>query len=130
MAKAIINWGPFSNYEDQLPDKYHFTEMHRSQIQKCVGDEVIVYSAAHTGGCQSYVAMASVVRIDADNEKGPGNYYAVLANFRHFPRLVPHMIDGKHVETSAVSKSGRFAPLRSVRFPSIDDFERIISLAG
>jgi putative restriction endonuclease len=130
MAKAILNWGPTSHYDDKLPDKYHFIERHRSQIRKCVGDDVIIYSAAHAGGCQGYVATATVVKIKADNEKGPGNYYAVLANFRPFARFVPHIVDGTYVEESAVSKSGRFAPLRSVRFPSNDDFARIIALSS
>lgn len=129
MAKAIINWPPTSNYEDQLPDKYHFIEMHRSQIQECVGDDAIIYSAAQTGGCQGYVAKASVVRIGADNNKGPGNYYAVLANFRRFPlRAPPRQRQVRRSERSIEKWALCAFAIRTVSEQR--DFERIILLAG
>ncbi len=72
----------------------------------------------------------NIGRDGGQEQLGSRNFKAILPDFRAFRKFVPHMIDGKYVEVSAVSKNGRFAPLRSVRFPSNDDFERIPALAG
>ena len=130
MPIAILNSGPDSNYDDHLPLKYHFKKKHRSQIIKRIGQEVIIYGPAHTGGPKAYTAIATLTGYVADNDKGPNNFYATFSNYRKFKRAVPHMVDGRYVESSAVSKNGHFAPMRSVRLPSNDDFDEILRLGN
>ena len=68
MPKAILNGGPNSIYDDQLPYKYHFTEELRRQITKCKREMVVFYEPEHTGGRKAYTAAAQIVDIEVFDE--------------------------------------------------------------
>ena len=109
MPKAILNCGPDSIYDDDLPFRYHFLDKHRTEFIKCIGHSVIFYEPRHTGGRKAYTATAKVVNYYADNDKGPGHFYGVLQDFRYFDEIVPHRVEGRYLESTGLTSRGKLA---------------------
>ena len=130
MAKAILNCGPNSIYDDELPYRYHFIEKHRKELTRLLKDDVIFYEPEHAGGRKAYTACAKIAAIYADNNKGPGNYYAVLDHFKYFDKLVPHMVGGRYLESNGLTSRGQFTGRKSVRLVSDEEFDNIRELGG
>jgi putative restriction endonuclease len=122
MAKAILNCGPNSIYDDEL--------RHRKEVSRCLKDDVIFYEPMLSGGRKAYMAAARVVAICADNAKGPGNYYAILEGFKYFDKIVPHIVEGSYLESNGLTSRGQFTGRKSVRFPKDEEFKRILQLGG
>lgn len=130
MPKAILNCGPDSIYDDELPYRYHFVEKHRKELTRCLRDEVIFYEPKRAGGRKAYTASAKIVAIYPDNEKPIGNYYAILDGFKYFDRLVPHMVEGRYLESNGLTSDGQFTARKSVRYLNDEEFNRILELGG
>ena len=60
--------------------------------------------------------------------KGPGNYYAILDGFQYFDQSVPHMVNGRYLESNGLTNDGQFTARKSVRFPSDEEFNCILGL--
>jgi len=130
MPRAILNCGPDSIYDDDLPFRYHFLDEHRTEFIKCIGHQVLFYEPRHSGGRKAYTATATVVSYYADNDKGVGHFYGVLKDFRYFDEIVPHKIDGRYFESKGLTSRGQFTGRKSVRFPLDEEFDRILELGG
>lgn len=130
MAKGILNHRPTSDYEDRLPREYHFRKKHYDEIAKCYEDFVIFYEPENKGGRNGYFAVARIVKLRSFDEKGPGHFFAILEHYCDFPKFVPRTVNGQHFEAQAVSATGKFVAQSSVRFPSEDDFRRILEAGG
>ncbi len=127
--KAIFDTRPRSNYDDDITRWYHFPDRYLSEARRAVGDWIIYREPRREGGREGYVAVARVVRIEADPVK-PGHSYAFMADFLPFDRVVPLRRDSGFFEVMLARVErpaliGRMLQGKSIRTISEAEFGAI-----
>ena len=130
LTKGIFDTKSGSDYDDDIPTRYHFPNRYRTVAQTLVGDWVIYRKPRRDEGTSGYVAVARVVGVDTDPST-PNHSYARMAEYLEFDRAVP--LDGPARAYEAVLRDVPTSSLRgvalqgkSVRPVSESDFSAIV----
>ena len=91
--KGVFSHKPDSSYDDVKGERYHFPKTYLSRVEKVVSDYFVYYEQipGHTGRFYSGVGRVTQIRPDGKLED---HYYADLADYLDFDRLVPYREDG------------------------------------
>jgi putative restriction endonuclease len=93
MAKAVFTTKAGSGYDDDLDVQYHFPSGGRFAhyllaAMAAEGDWILYQEPRRNGGRMAYVAVARVVRVEAD-PRNPGHHYAYVSDALPFDQPVP-----------------------------------------
>ena len=130
--KSVFTAKLGSGYDDVVEERYHFPATYLAQVQRSLGDLIVYYEPRRkldaAGGRQAYFAIARVMGIEGDPNRG-GRYYARLSDYLDFDRSVPFKGDGGYFESKlekadGETNKGTFG--RSVRGISEEEFDLIL----
>ncbi len=76
-----------TGYEDRIDERYHFPANYVRLARELVGDWIVYHESRRNGGAVGYIGAARVIGID-EHPRGEG-FYARMAEFIEFPRVVP-----------------------------------------
>jgi putative restriction endonuclease len=65
-VKGIFDTKANSGYDDEIVRRYHFPPQYRTVAQQLIGDWIIYREPQRNGGRRAYIAVARVLRIEAD----------------------------------------------------------------
>lgn len=132
--KGVFDAKPGSQYDDDLPRRYHFPNSpYLETALQLVGDWVVYREPRRNQGRQAYVALARVRSVEPDPSSSKHSY-AYVDEFERFPRDVPFSNDGRYWEAAlreleSASSAGRTLQGKSVRGISEADFAEILAYA-
>lgn len=131
--KGVLDTKPNSGYDDDITRRYHFPRQYLPTATALVGEWIVYREPQRNGGSRAYIAVARLVRIDADPAR-PGYSYAIVADYLPFDRPVPFNDHGHYAEAplralADPSRVGAFLQGKSVRVLADEDFALIV-LAG
>lgn len=132
--KAILTTKIGSRYDDVVEERYHFPKTYLNQVRAAEGDFIVYYEPRrtgdrHTGGRESYFAMARVAAVYPDDTED-GLYYAAIDSYLEFEQPVHFRSGGSYFEAGLQradggTNRGQFG--RAVRNISDEDFAAIIA---
>ncbi|MEO0545134.1 MAG: HNH endonuclease [Pseudomonadota bacterium] len=125
--KGIFSHKQDSGYDDLKGERYHFPKQYLARVKETVGDFVIYYEKGARKGDNHYTGCARVIEITNDTEIN-GRYYAHLADYIDFDRVVYYREDGGF-ERKLVLPDGRInggVAINAVRLIEEREFAHII----
>ena len=125
--KLVFSHKPNSIYDDIKGIQYHFPHRYLANVEKAIGDLIVYYEEIPGRAGRFYSGVARVIRIRHDS-RGPKLYYADLADFIDFDKLVPYRDNGGY-EKRLVGADGTInggMAINSVRPLSSDEFSKIV----
>jgi putative restriction endonuclease len=128
--KGVFDTKADSGYDDAIVERYHFPARYLIEARAMVGDWIVYREPFRNGGRKAYIAVARVMRIAADTSRS-GHFYAEMADFLPFDRLVPFRGPHGYWEQPLrslpdQSKAGMTLQGRSVRRLDDHDFMAIV----
>jgi len=139
MAKAVFTTKADPTYDDLPEFRYHFPQTYRRAVETTVGDWIIYYEPRRSsgdprsrGGRQAYFATARVVAVHPDPTLA-GHYYAFVADYLEFPRVVPFRDGDIYFEVGLRRDDGgtsKGAFGRAVRLISDHEYAAILAAAS
>jgi len=129
-VKGIFDTKANSGYDDEIVRRYHFPPQYRTVAQQLIGDWIIYREPQRNGGRRAYIAVARVLRIEADTRRA-GYSYAVVGDYLPFDRPVPFANKGTYAETALreignPNRVGAYLQGKSIRVISEADFAAIV----
>lgn len=88
--KAVFDTKPNSGYDDEIVRRYHFPTQsnYMAVAHAAVGDWIIYREPQRNGGRRAYIAVARILRIEADPARAK-HAYAIIGDYLPFDRPVP-----------------------------------------
>lgn len=128
--KGVFDTKPGSDYDDDIPRRYHFPRQYRALANAMVGSWIVYREPQRNAGRRAYVGVARVARVEEDQER-QGHAYAYVTDYLAFDRLVPFASVAGYAEAPLraigdPSKVGAFLQGKSIRELSEEDFARIV----
>ena len=128
-VKGIFDTKANSGYDDEIVRRYHFPPQYRRVAEQLVGDWIIYREPQRNGGRRAYIAVARVLRVEADPSRA-GYSYAFVGDYQPFDRPVPFVNKGVYAEAalreiSNPSRVGAYLQGKSIRSVSQTDFAAI-----
>jgi putative restriction endonuclease len=128
--KGIFDTKANSGYDDEVLRRYQFPPQYRTVAEQLVGDWIVYREPQRNGGSRAYIAVARVLRIDADPSR-PGYSYAVIGDYLPFDKPVPFANQGAYAEAALreirnPSRVGAYLQGKSIRSVSDADFGAIV----
>lgn len=119
-----------SGYDDEIVRRYHFPPQYRTVAEQLIGDWIVYREPQRNGGRRAYIAVARVLRIEADTRRA-GYSYAVVGDYLPFDRPVPFANKGAYAEAALreignPSRVGAYLQGKSIRIISEADFAAIV----
>ncbi|MBL8553966.1 MAG: HNH endonuclease [Phenylobacterium sp.] len=132
--KAVFDTKPNSGYDDEIVQRYHFPTQsnYLAAAEGAVGDWIVYREPQRNGGRRAYIAVARVLRVEADPLRA-NHAYAVVGEYLPFDRPVPFAGLGQgYWETplravADPSRVGASLQNKSMRPISDADFAAIVS---
>lgn len=129
--KAVFDTRSGSRYDDDIARRYHFPNRYLEDALKAVGDWIVYREPRRGGGREGYVAVARLLRVEAD-PNDPAHSYAFVDSFLPFEHVVAFRGAGgfreaqlrQLVDPSQVGSSLRG---RSIRLLDEHDFRAIVA---
>jgi putative restriction endonuclease len=127
--KAVFDTLEKSDYQDSLPNHYHFPAKYLENVENSVGDWVVFRTPRAGGGDKAYFAISRLDKIE--QHPGQSGYFARLDRFLTFPQKVSWRENGVYREEKLrnlpdIKTVGRSIHGASVRNISDEDFSAII----
>jgi len=127
--KGVLDVKAGSGYDDDLASRYHFPSRYLKDMERLVGDWVVLRRPRDGSGEIAYFATATVQSIEVDRSRD-GHYYANLGHFLPFERETPWRVSGRYFEEQLrqiedISTVGLYLRGRSVRLLEDEDFAAI-----
>ncbi len=133
--KAVFQTKVSPAYDDVPEQFYHFPRTYLNQVKEAVGDWIVYYEPRRStgdnlsrGGRLAYFAVAQIVGLRDDPNK-PDHYYADIANYLDFDKVVPFREGDFYYEAALKAPDGRpnqGQSRRAVRNMSDHEFEMIL----
>jgi hypothetical protein len=98
-VKGIFDTKANSGYDDEIVRRYHFPPQYRTVAEQLIGDWIVYREPQRNGGRRAYIAVARVLRIEADPRRA-GYSYAVVDGYLPFDRPVPFANNGAYAEAA------------------------------
>jgi len=129
-VKGIFDTKANSGYDDEIVRRYHFPPQYRTVAAQLIGDWIVYREPQRNGGRRAYIAVARVLRIEADSRRA-GYSYAVVSDYLPFDRPVPFVNKGAYAEAALreignPSRVGAYLQGKSIRIISEADFAAIV----
>jgi putative restriction endonuclease len=129
-VKGIFDTKANSGYDDEITRRYQFPPQYRRVAEQLVGDWIVYREPQRNGGRRAYIAVARVLRIDADLSR-TGYFYAVVGDYLPFDWPVPFANNGAYAEAALreidnPSRVGAYLQGKSIRGVSEADFGAIV----
>jgi putative restriction endonuclease len=129
-VKGIFDTKANSGYNDEIMRRYQFPPQYRKVAEELVGDWIVYREPQRNGGRRAYVAVARVLRVDADPSRA-GYSYALISDYLPFDRPVPFAYNGVYAEAALreinnPSRVGAYLQGKSIRSVSEVDFWAIV----
>src|SRR5207245_7029226 len=117
-------------YDDEIVRRYHFPPQYRAVAEQLIGDWIVYREPQRNGGRRAYIAVARVLRIEADTRRA-GYSYAVVGDYLPFDLPVPFANKGAYAEEALreignPSRVGAYLQGKSIRIISESDFAWIL----
>jgi putative restriction endonuclease len=128
-VKGIFDTKANSGYDDDM-GRYHCPSQYRAVAEQLVGDWIVYRETQRNGGRRAYIAVARVLRVDADPGRA-GHAYAFVGDYLPFDRPVPLANKGVYAEAALreignPSRVGAYLQGKSIRGVSETDFGAIV----
>lgn len=128
MDHAVFVCRSDSDYDNDLPYRYHLTWNDHFIAERCVGSWILYCEPRTLPRSRGYFAMAALQELRQDPQN-LGMFYAILetGSYLEFPDPIPHKVDGTFLERGLVDIRGtiRGKTQRAVRIIGEEDFGRI-----
>jgi putative restriction endonuclease len=98
-VKGTFDTKANSGYDDEIVRRYHFPPQYRTVAEQLIGDWIVYREPQRNGGRRAYIAVARVLRIEADTRRA-GYSYAVVGDYLPFDRPVPFANKGAYAEAA------------------------------
>lgn len=76
-----------TGYDDRIEERYHFPSNYIGIARGLLGGWIVYHESKRNGGAMAYIGAARVIAIHA--HPGGEGFYARMADFIEFPRVVP-----------------------------------------
>jgi len=129
-VKGIFDTKANSGYDDEIMRRYHFPPQYRTVAEQLVGNWIVYREPQRNGGRRAYIAVARVLRVEADPGRA-GYSYALVGDYLPFDRPVPFASKGTYAEAALrqinnPSRVGAYLQGKSIRSVSETDFGSIV----